>query len=369
MAARKLAQDSARERAEKDHGYSLGDTDETQAAIFANSRKDYMTAMTQKYKDNAAAKGQVLSHEQATRMAQESMARLEAGTQSEMGGQGMKLAAMRGQTTLDGAGWWKDGKFDHEGYGKAAKHMMDEGLMRAEDLGAMMAENAQRGDMNMGTFSERVNYNKAIQEGGLWEEDAAGNKSFVRMSTDEIAKRGRASMYRGIKSSQAITANLRTAEETSQIGVERIQAALTGDTSTVGTKNMNGGDVLLGAGAGTMDSVAAEFAQYGNYQEMMGYASGTNREEFSKKLMSTPVGELKGEAAVAFAKMQEYYQAQGKQMTHQDMLEALRGNSGGLLDAKYVQMYTARHRELSARAVAESGGRFSPSESVPTGTV
>ena len=131
--------------------------------------------------------------------------------------------------------------------------------------------------------------------------------------------------------------------------MDRIGAALSGDTTVTGTKNMNGGEALLGTGAGTMDTVAAEYAQFGNYQEMMGYASSTNREEFSKKLLDK-VGPLKGESAAALAPLQDFIKERYKRdMTHQDVLDALRG-SGGPIDAKFVQMYTARHRELSARA-------------------
>jgi hypothetical protein len=371
-ASNKLLQDSARKRAEEDRGHSLGDTDETRAAIMANSRKDFLDTMMNK-------------HGYSAKEARKKLARLEAGTHSQMGSNAMKASAMRGQTTLDGGGWWDKDKhqFDHAGYAKAAKHLMDIGVFREEDLGAMLAENAQRGDMNMGTFSERVDYNKLIKDGA---------------SIDEIAQRGNASMYRSIKSSQAMTANLRTAEQVSEQGIARIDAALSGDNSQIGTKNVGDGPVLLGGGG--MDTVAAEYAQYGNYQEMMGYASSTNREAFAKQLLASPVGALSGEAKQALGDLQQYYAAQGKEMTHQDVLDALRGSgplvsvgqvdaagkpvyettkngkvkldaSGNpvqkmttrsLVDSKYIQVYTARHRELSARAVAESGGKFMPNQ-------
>lgn len=367
QAGKKMHSDHLKKVAEADGGFSLGDTDETRAAIFATSAADFGKRLNEIRRRN----GDPVYTEDQIR---EKVARLEAGTGARMGTGAMMGAAMRGQTVLDGAGWWnsKENRFDLEGFGEAANHLIEAGVFRAEELGAMLGENQQRPDMAASSFSQRVDIAKwAAEGGGTYTED---QKEVIYGRT-----------YQAMRNSSAQLANLRTARAVAAQGGARLQTMLSGG-------DLAGIDSDGGAVAGTFstmsaeDKLTSEFATFANFLDMAASASPVAREQFAKQL------EERVSAAAMSPEMQSLLRPlledNNGSVTNQQIMEWLRGNvatykkdnagnripiinsSGATVGyeqevapQEVISKFTSRRREYStgrAAAGAEAGTRVDP---------
>lgn len=387
LSREKLVEHTARERAEKDHGFSLGDTEETRAAIFANDRNSFGTYLNNHRAEQLEAtlrregrdEDYIRRHRNdnaySAEVIDDKIARLEAGTGAMMGSDVMKAAAMRGQTVLDGAGWFNEAenRFDLEGFGKAAKHLADRGIFRAEDMGAMLGENQQRPDMAASSFSQRVD----IADWAIKSADG----SYTQEQRDAIYGR----TYQSMRNSSAELANLRTARAVAKQGGERLEGTLLGHTYA-GIDAKDG----VQAGASEMmdvrDRLASEYATFANFQDMASSASPVAREQFAVRLQQTYTGEqMHADVRHVLAPL---LAANNNKVSNQQIMEYLRGGAAGyridpatgkplivtdgagnntyvqqMADPELIQRFTARRREYgSAREMAGAvqGGRDKP---------
>lgn len=370
LAQEKLTEQTARERAEKDHGFSLGDTEETRAAIFADDRASFGTRLNQIRRQNGES---LYSQDEIERK----IARLEAGTGAQMGSNVMKAAAMRGQTVLDGGGWWNEAesRFDLEGFGEAAHHLAERGIFRAEDLGAMLGENQQRPDMGASSFSQRVGIAQtAINNNGRYT-DAEKSKIYGQT-------------YQAMRNSSAELANLRTARAVAQQGGDRLDTVLSGDTlDGIELKTAAGGTSSLVKGShGELsyeDRLISEFATFANYQDMASSASPVAREQFAHQMRQ--VHEASEMSANTQAMLKPLLDVNGGKVTTQQIMEYFRGNGTGFstdpttgirtlvgvtTPQEYVDLFTTRRREYgTARAAAAAAGGAPTSPVTPGGPV
>lgn len=342
-AREKLQEHTARERAEKDHGFSLGDTDETRAAIFADDRASFAA----RYRAIKHAKNEYVDDRQV----ENAIARLEAGTGARMGTNVMKASAMRGQTVLDGAGWFNEdeNRFDLEGFGEAAHHLAQRGIFRAEDLGAMLGENQQRPDMGASSFSQRVAMAQtAIDNGGTY---TADEMSLIYGRT-----------YQSMRNSSAQLANLRTAKTVAKQGGQRLDSTLRGHT-LAGIDSKSGTQKGASEDLSAVDRLTSEFATFANFQDMASSASPVAREQFAFQMQQTHTGEEMDAGMRTI--LSPLLAANNNKVSNQQIMEYLRGNAYGVVydsagnaqsyraEQEVVDKFTARRREYgSARDVA-----------------
>ncbi|MBP9761845.1 hypothetical protein KBD11_02125 [Candidatus Saccharibacteria bacterium] len=394
LAHERLTEQTAHERADKDHGFSLGDTDETRAAIFANNRREFGAELNKiRARNGQAAYG--------ADDIERKIARLEAGTGAQMGSDVMKAAAMRGQTVLDGAGWWndKENRFDLEGFGEAAQHLASRGIFRAEDLGAMLGENQQRPDMAASSFSQRVRIAEmAIEKGDLRRQGdenswRASNRGVLGNDVDRVTAENpytaeeRALVYgqtyQSMRNSSAELANLRTARAVAKQGGERIEGVLGGYTlDGIDHRTAPGGTATLIKGSHEEmqyeDRLVAEFATFANFQDMASSASPVAREQFAFQMRQQHSA---SDMSANTRKMLEpLLKVNDGTVTTQQIMEYFRGNGTGYqidpatgkrslvsvaTPQEYVDMFTTRRREYSTgrtAAAASAGTRVDAPE-------
>lgn len=344
QAEKKLIQDAAAERAEKDKGFSLGATDATIPAIYANSRDDYIRQYIDRNREGMAREG--LSEHQMRQRARTRMAQLEAGTGTTMGTRAMKAAAFRGQT-MDGAGWFKDikdekgnvigGETNFQAIAEASNHLIKQGVMSDEDIGGILGQNQARADFSGLTFSQRV---------GIASMGERGNGRLSN-SEENLLK---SQSYQSMRNSQAELGNLRTARRISEEGGKRLNATLTGDRA-----DFVGGDgKSLLTGQTDMDMLASEFATFANFQDMASSASIDAREQFAAQLKQEyRADQLTPEMQRILAPV---LSENNNVVTTQQIMEFCRSNANNEL----TNLFTARRREYGsarANAGAAQGGR------------
>lgn len=345
----KLMRDTVRKKAEDDHGFSLGDTEATRAAILAGSRRDFINRYQRM--------GQGHSRQEAI----DKLGMLEAGVGSQMGTRAMKAAAMRGQTVLDGAGWFneRENRFDVEGFAEAAHHLQSEGIYTAEELGAMLGENQQRADMSASSFSQRVDIAEWAHRGQL---DAngqriGGNGHLTAEQINTINSR----TYQSMRNGSAELGNLRTARAVAVQGGQRLSGTLQGQALAgieEGPNGIAGDHTALTA----EQRLAAEFASFANFQDMASSASPVAREQFARELQRQVTASQMDIPMQAI--LQPLLTRYNGTVTNQQIMDYLRGSATGthiddqgrqtqqFADERLVREFTARRREYSSNREA-----------------
>jgi hypothetical protein len=339
QAEKKLIQDAAAERAEKDKGFSLGATDATLPAIYANSRGDYLREYVNRNRGMTGADGKVLTDAQLTQRARMRMGQLEAGTGAIMGSRAMKAAAFRGQT-MDGAGWFDEANHetDFKAIAEASNHLIKAGVMSDEDIGGILGQNQSRADFSGMTFSQRV---------GIATMGERGNGALDAEQENLL----RSQSYQSMRNSQAELGNLRTAKKISREGGKRLNAVL--------TDNMTGfkseGNRLL-TGSNDLDTLASEFATFANFQDMASSASIDAREQFATQLKQQYYTEELSAGMQTILK--PLLDARGGSVSTQEIMDYCRGNSGDVrADQQLIDLFTARRREYSSGRMSDAAKR------------
>lgn len=336
QAEKKLIQDAAAERAEKDKGFSLGATDATIPAIYANSRGDYIREYVNRNRAAMAAEG--LSENQMQQRARMRMGQLEAGTGAIMGSRAMKAAAFRGQT-MDGAGWFNEAthETDFQAIAEASNHLIKQGIMSDEDIGGILGQNQTRADFSGMTFSQRV---------GIATMGERGNGAL----TDEQQNLLRSQSYQSMRNSQAELGNLRTARKVAREGGMRLNATLTDNMAGF----ESGGNRLL-TGTNDMDTLASEFATFANFQDMASSASIDAREQFATQLKQQYYEEELSDGMRTI--LQPLLTARGGSVSTQEIMDYCRGNSDVAASQELIDLFTARRREYSSGRMRDAAGR------------
>lgn len=336
QAEKKLIQDAAAERAEKDKGFSLGATDATIPAIYANSRGDYLREYVNRNRAAMAAEG--LSENQMQQRARMRMGQLEAGTGTVMGSRAMKAAAFRGQT-MDGAGWFNEAthETDFQAIAEASNHLIKQGIMSDEDIGGVLGQNQARADFSGMTFSQRV---------GIATMGERGNGAL----TDEQQNLLRSQSYQSMRNSQAELGNLRTARKVAREGGMRLNATLTDNMAGF----ESGGNRLL-TGTNDMDTLASEFATFANFQDMASSASIDAREQFATQLKQQYYAEELSDGMRTI--LQPLLTARGGSVSTQEIMDYCRGNSDVAASQELIDLFTARRREYSSGRMRDAAGR------------
>jgi hypothetical protein len=343
----KLLRDTVRKKAEDDHGFSLGDTDATRAAIMADSRRDFVSRY------------QAMGH--SRQQAVDRLGMMEAGVGSQMGTRAMKAAAMRGQTVLDGAGWFneRENRFDAEGFAEAAHHLQSQGIYTAEELGAMLGENQQRADMSASSFSQRVEIAEWAHRGQL---DANGQRIGGNGHlTDEQINTINSRTYQSMRNGSAELGNLRTARAVAVQGGQRLSGTLRGQALAGIEEGANG--IAGDHNALTAEQrLAAEFASFANFQDMASSASPVAREQFARELQRQVTASQMDIPMQAI--LQPLLTRYNGTVTNQQIMDYLRGNATGthiddqgrqtqqFADERLVREFTARRREYSSNREA-----------------
>ncbi|QQS69113.1 hypothetical protein IPP75_04295 [Candidatus Saccharibacteria bacterium] len=336
QAEKKLIQDAAAERAEKDKGFSLGATDATIPAIYANSRGDYLREYVNRNRAAMTAEG--LSENQMQQRARMRMGQLEAGTGTVMGSRAMKAAAFRGQT-MDGAGWFNEAthETDFQAIAEASNHLIKQGIMSDEDIGGVLGQNQARADFSGMTFSQRV---------GIATMGERGNGAL----TDEQQNLLRSQSYQSMRNSQAELGNLRTARKVAREGGMRLNATLTDNMAGF----ESGGNRLL-TGTNDMDTLASEFATFANFQDMASSASIDAREQFATQLKQQYYAEELSDGMRTI--LQPLLTARGGTVSTQEIMDYCRGNSDVAASQELIDLFTARRREYSSGRMRDAAGR------------
>ncbi|QQS18964.1 hypothetical protein IPL68_02810 [Candidatus Saccharibacteria bacterium] len=341
QAEKKLIQDAAAERAEKDKGFSLGATDATIPAIYANSRGDYLREYVNRNRHAMTQEG--LSEHQMQQRARMRMAQLEAGTGTTMGSRAMKAAAFRGQT-MDGAGWFNEEthETDFRAIAEASNHLIKQGVMSDEDIGGILGQNQTRADFSGMTFSQRV---------GIATMGEQGNGALTVDEENLL----RSQSYQSMRNSQAELGNLRTARKVAREGGMRLNATL---TSNMDGFESNGNRLLTGSN--DMDTLASEFATFANFQDMASGASIDAREQFATQLQQQYYSEELSDGMRTI--LQPLLDARGGSASTQEIMDYCRGNSDVRANQELIDLFTSRRREYSSGRMSEAARRAAMTE-------